>query len=243
MLAPPEEREPILLEYLNRVGPTSSVTSLKRWKAGEQFPWRSKRILLAQAIGCTHPELDRFLLKGEPENSQVFFVRLPELLPEYRTRKAEIKISVSSEVGILEGMEVLNHQLLQMSQRNSFGSYKKLLNILEARIDLLDIESMIVLKSKLSEAIELKINRLNLAQEKSSNQGETFGSILANKNLVQISQYTQIPRARLEEIANSQVKPSDGELSLLEGCLDISLEELIRIRATTQYQINKDRLL
>jgi hypothetical protein len=66
---------------------------------------------------------------------------------------------------------------------------------------------------------------------------------LANKNLVQISQYTQIPLARLEEIANSQVKPSDGELSLLEGCLDISLEELIRIGATTQYQINRDRLL
>lgn len=237
MMAPPEERESILLEYLNRVGPTSSVTSLKRWKAGEQFPWRSKRILFAQAIGCTHPELDRFLLKGEPENPEEFFARLPELLPEYRTRKAELKISVSSELQILEGMEVLNHQLRQMNQRSPFSLSRKLLGILENLVGLLDIESMVILKANLSKSIELKLKHLNLTPENESSQGQSFSAIIANKNLEQLSQDTQIPIARLEAIAQLQIRPSDQELSLLEGFLDISLEELIRIRATTQYQI------
>ncbi|MCT7973653.1 hypothetical protein [Laspinema olomoucense] len=236
MMAPPEERESILLEYLNRVGPTSSVTSLKRWKAGEQFPWRSKRILLAQAIGCTHPELDRFLLKEEPENPKEFFARLPELLPEYRSRKAELKISVSSELQILEGMKVLNHQLVQMNQRSPFSLSRKLLGILENLIGLLDIESMVLLKANLSKTIEFKLKQLNLNSQQESRPGQIFSAIFANKNLGQLSEDTQIPLARLEAIAKLQVKPSDQELSLLEGFLEVSLEELIRIRATTQYQ-------
>lgn len=238
MMAPPEEREPILLEYLNRVGPTSSVTSLKRWKAGDQFPWRSKRILLAEAIGCTHPELDRFLLKGEPENPQEFFVRLPELPPEYRTRKAEIKIPVSSEPEILDGMETLKNQLLQMNQRNPFSLSKKLLRLLESLVNLLDLESMIVLKNQLSEAIELQLQRLRVSKGSQLNPLATFQNIFAKKNIVEISQHTEIPIARLEAIANSQVRPSDRELSLLEGFLGISLEQLIEIRAKTQYKIN-----
>jgi transcriptional regulator with XRE-family HTH domain len=103
--------EAALLDYLNRFSEVTSASSLRRWFRGQQFPWPSRRPLLAQAIGVEPTELEKFLLQGIPD-TQEFLDSLPPIDPEFRaSNEWEATINLDSQMAVSSAMRELSQHL------------------------------------------------------------------------------------------------------------------------------------
>lgn len=96
---------------LNRFSEVTSSSSLRRWFRGQQFPWPSRRPLLAQAIGVDPTELEQFLLQGIPD-TQEFLDSLPPIDPEFRaSNEWEASIKLDSQMAVSSAMRELSQHL------------------------------------------------------------------------------------------------------------------------------------
>ncbi|MCT7997444.1 hypothetical protein [Laspinema olomoucense] len=203
--------EAALLDYLNRFDEVTSASSLRRWFRGQQFPWPSRRPLLAQAIGVEPTELEQFLLQGIPQ-TQEFLESLPPIDPEFRaSNEWDTSIKLDSQTEVSSAM-------LKLSQHLS----------LENLVDLID-----ELRAQARNRVEqLQAQTLGPSARTTilgQQDWSTISQVLGDKNLAEISQLVDLPLPRLEAIAHGD-EPACTEVTLLAAALGIQVQQLETMR-------------
>jgi hypothetical protein len=203
--------EAALLDYLNRFDEVTSASSLRRWFRGQQFPWPSRRPLLAQAVGVEPTELEQFLLHGIPQ-TQEFLESLPPIDPEFRaSNEWETSIKLDSQTAVSSAMRELSQHLS-----------------LENLVDLID-ELRAQAKSR---AEKLQAQTLGPSARTAilgQQDWPTISQVLSDKNLAEISQLVDLPLPRLEAIAQGE-EPACTEVTLLAAALGIQVQQLETMR-------------
>lgn len=203
--------EAALLDYLNRFGEVTSASSLRRWFRGQQFPWPSRRPLLAQAIGVEPTELEQFLLHGIPE-TQKFLDSLPPIDPEFRaSNEWEASIKLDSQIAVSSAMRELSQHLS-----------------LENLVDLID-EFRAQAQNRVQQLQGQTLGPSARATILAQQDWPTIAQVLGDKNLAEISQLVDLPLPRLEAIAQGE-EPACTEVTLLAAALGIQVQQLETMR-------------
>ncbi|MEB3830111.1 hypothetical protein [Phormidium sp. CCY1219] len=208
----PGDRTPeaALLAYLNRFEPVTSASSLRRWFLGQQFPWVSRRPLLARAIGVEAAALESFLLHGVPETSE-FLAALPPIPPEFTTpQRWEASVDLDSEVAVQSAIEQLSEHLS-----------------LEGLIDTID-----ALRSLARDRAERLRSQAGSESARVTILGDslpTIAEVLRDKNLEKIASLVDLPLHRLKAIARGE-EPACTEVTLLAAALGIPVQQLEQMR-------------
>ncbi|HEY9838764.1 MAG TPA: hypothetical protein V6D27_17915, partial [Vampirovibrionales bacterium] len=203
--------EVALLDYLNRFEEVTSASSLRRWFRGQQFPWPSRRPLLAQAIGVEPTKLEQFLLNGIPE-TQEFLDSLPPIEPEFRaSNQWEASINLDSQIAVSNAIRELSQHL----------SVENLVDL----IDELRAQARSRVEQLQAQTLGPSARTTILAQE----DWPSISQVLGDKNLAEISQLVDLSLSRLEAIAQGE-EPACTEVTLLAAALGIPVQQLETMR-------------
>lgn len=211
------QKQAAVVAYINRFGMVTSEASYRRWKLKEQFPWKSRRPLLANAIGCSPEQLEGFLNEGTPNSAELFLL-LPPIPPEFSLTGKQASIDLSSEAAIVNSIVFLFDYL-------SLNSLGKVLNLLKNHI---------IAQVKIYGLDFITAgNQFSLNGEEglplAGFSGIRIADLLKGKNLQQISELVDLPLARLQSIAAGS-EPLNQELTLLAAALEIPIHKLEEIR-------------